>query len=533
MTPREPALTSERSLRESSVKRVVRVCSAATVATLLLSILTAGPAVAAATRHAQPTTLKLISTSSNVQVDRYGNDPGMLNLSLFVAAPHGFEVRARRARYDRPIVATRVLRSGSHVTVEPLFERVETFDGLTGFFNITVLSESGATVSSWTAPFCPNSWGRVRVSPSASDRPSYPDDCTAGVWTRGMVWGIDAGWASPVTLGFLPRGLADGTYTAAVTANPAWASALGVDPGEFSQQVAFTLSTIVYQGPGPVKRVAGRPSPRHTRRTPQRPKAARVPGANGRPDLVPLPAWDIKFRVPDFGDGGGDGGGIIIPPVPSPQATGTPTGDPQPEQRDILQFAATVWNAGPSPLVVDGFRRPGQEVMDAYQSFYVKGRRVATKRTGSLVYHQEHQHWHFLDFATHRLLDASGHRVVLGMKEGFCLAPTDAVDLTVPGAGLRPGEIGLGSACGDISALGIREVMPAGWGDTYGAGTQGQEFDVTEVPNGTYYIEVVANPIGSLVERATSNNRSLRRIEIGGTLGARTVTAAPYQGVNA
>ena len=39
-------------------------------------------------------------------------------------------------------------------------------------------------------------------------------------------------------------------------------------------------------------------------------------------------------------------------------------------QKDFLAFAANVWNAGPSQLVLDGFRQQGKDLMDAYQYFY-------------------------------------------------------------------------------------------------------------------------------------------------------------------
>jgi hypothetical protein len=57
--------------------------------------------------------------------------------------------------------------------------------------------------------------------------------------------------------------------------------------------------------------------------------------AEALPDLRSVPAWAIRVSDDHF-----------------------------------LNFAATVWNAGPSPLVVDGFRRDGEAVMDAYQYFY-------------------------------------------------------------------------------------------------------------------------------------------------------------------
>ena len=72
-----------------------------------------------------------------------------------------------------------------------------------------------------------------------------------------------------------------------------------------------------------------------------------------------------------------------------------------------------------------------------------------------------------------------------------------------------------------------------GWGDTYSQFLPGQSFDITNMSNGTYYIEVVANPDHRLYERSTSNNRSLRKVILGGTRGHRTVTVPPYQGIDA
>jgi hypothetical protein len=207
-----------------------------------------------------------------------------------------------------------------------------------------------------------------------------------------------------------------------------------------------------------------------------------------------------------------------------------------PADGDYLAFSADVWNAGPSRLTVDGFRRPGTGLMDAYQYFYdTKGEQVGWAPTGTLEYDTRdgHSHWHFTDFARYSLLAADKQEVVRSGKEAFCLAPTDAIHLTVKGANWKPGSTGLGSACGDASSLAIRETLDVGWGDTYEQFRPGQSFEITDLPNGTYWIQVVANPDNRLYERSRSNNTSLRKVVLGGTPGARTVTVPPYQGIDA
>jgi hypothetical protein len=49
------------------------------------------------------------------------------------------------------------------------------------------------------------------------------------------------------------------------------------------------------------------------------------------------------------------------------------------------------------------------------------------------------------------------------------------------------------------------------------------------VPNGTYYIEVAANPQHKIYETDVDNNVSLRKVILSGTAGERTVLVPPYE----
>jgi hypothetical protein len=77
-----------------------------------------------------------------------------------------------------------------------------------------------------------------------------------------------------------------------------------------------------------------------------------------------------------------------------------------------------------------------------------------------------------------------------------------------------------------------RGKVPVGWGDTYIQSIAGQNFDITNVPNGTYYIKVVANPEKVLHETTTSNDVSLRKVILGGTPGHRTVKVPAWHGID-
>jgi hypothetical protein len=66
-------------------------------------------------------------------------------------------------------------------------------------------------------------------------------------------------------------------------------------------------------------------------------------------------------------------------------------------------------------------------------------------------------------------------------------------------------------------------VLDAGSGDTYLQYLPGQSFDLRGLANGTYYIQIKANPDKVLYEGRTSNNTSYRKVVVGGPAAARTV----------
>lgn len=239
----------------------------------------------------------------------------------------------------------------------------------------------------------------------------------------------------------------------------------------------------------------------------KRPATLRTtPRGGPRPDLRSLPAW-----------------GISLEPGTDEQ-TGESNG------KWYVNFGATVWNGGTSPLLVDGFRRSGTELMDAYQYFFdAKGNQVGSVPAGTMEWddREGHKHWHFTDFAQYNLLDSTQKLAVRSGKEAFCLANTDAVDYTIAGAKWQPDNTDLATSCGANTVIAVREVLDIGNGDTYSQARPGQSFEVTDLPNGTYYIQVLANPANKLAEVSTANNSSVRRIVLGGTPENRTLTVPP------
>ena len=476
-------------------------------------------------------TLKLVAAADTVEVEAW-EGTAYVQPSVWLAAyDAAFEFRASHSAYDKPVKLTKTIIRGKKRTTTTAPAAI--VDGMKGFkdgLRVTLKNKAGKVILDENRPLCPGGYDRQRVQTDGATGPVYPEFCGGNWFTKGVLYGIERGMAVPTVsdLEFETKGETKLTMTMSVS-KPV-ADFLGLPKASRSAKQNLVIvdgcaeGGCEGEGEGGMGIMAAHGAgDDHGARTVV-PRESLEGGENGRgrlplggalgtikpgkpkkdtlPDLVSLPAWQISTAV--------DEGGT-----------------------DRLNFAANEWNAGPAPMIVEGFRRGTAPVMDAYQMFYRDGEQVGIKKTGTMEFHEapEHNHWHFLDFAKYELVDAKDKVVSTSGKQSWCLAPTDPVDLTVPGATLRPSQTGLESACGEKSALWLRESMPTGWGDTYNQ-AQTQAFDLSKVKNGTYRIKVTVNPDGNLYERTRSNNVSYRTITIGGKAGARTVKVPPYQGID-
>jgi hypothetical protein len=424
----------------------------------------------------------------SVELQKYGRSV-YLDLGAFlVTGDEAFEVRTVRPSYDRPLSSTIYLGGAAHPVPARL---VKSFGGPSGLVQVTLRDPDGAVVHQHRVSMC--TWAEsVRVRPDAPDTSPYPQGCFGyHPLSLGSVSGLEAGWGMSLMSNRGDVRLPLGRYTATVSIGRAYRDLLALP--------AATSTTTI--------------------------KVRVVKGDDG--------CHDCGFEAAR----GTDLGGSAVAPRPDGSAqtlAAPPEGAPLPDLRSLpafgmqmrrgqwLAFGANVWNAGPSPLVVDGFRRNDEDVMDAYQYFYdTDGDPAGRVEAGTMEWDARdgHLHWHFKDFARYRLLDADRNFVVRSKKEAFCLANTDAVDYTVPGANWNPGNTDLHTACGGYSSIGVREVLDVGSGDTYAQFRPGQSFNVGDLPAGKYFIEVTGNPAGNLAEADSTNNTSLRPVWITGKPG--------------
>ncbi len=473
--------------------------------------------------------VRLFAVGGRSTVSRGELRGGAGDLGLWVAAVGGgFQVDVTRPGYGAWQAAQVDPASGKMLRALPA-SLVDPARGLRQFLSVRFLDSRRRTAARELVTFCPNGES-ARIDDSGPPNPTYPGDCSAASFfpfVRGTVWGIDPGWAVTPALGQFPGfplgvpgpvrlppallrhlhggvNLKPGRYTAIASITSPYRALFAIP----TKQASATIHLRVVPSPPPPRP----PTIAHTalaRRlpTPLTATAAVQPDPATMPNLVALPAWHIRIR----------------------HTAG----------HDLLTFSATIWNAGPAPFTIEGYRRGNSNLMDAYEYFYdSSGNVVGRAPAGTMFYDngRGHHHWHLAQLAAYTLTGSS-HHAVRSHKQSFCIAPTDAVDLTVPGAVLTQANLGLGfggSTCDLYSpgAIWIREQLPAGWGDTYVQSVAGQAFDITHIPNGRYQIKVRVNPLGVLHETTTTDDIATRNIRLSGSPNAREVSVDPWYGIN-
>lgn len=447
-------------------------------------------------------TLRLFVASDHMTAVRNRHDVVFVDPGAYVT-PVGkdFKLIVNRPDYDTPVTAKQVDPDSGLILRTFTDDHLDGWNGLAEFAHLTVVDGHGETVASQDVSFCP--YASVRLSDQSPLTSAYPFGCYAsGPFFRGTVWGLDMGWASALSGGgyYYGGGLRwkarSNAYTIRIEIDPEWVDLLSIPADDASAEVSVSVGDHGSMAPSSSAPAA-----------PESPAAVPFastpivtePDPSTLPDFYALPAWNISVR------------------------------------RGFLNFNATEWNAGPGPMVVDGFRGDAESTMDAYQYFLRDGNPVGRALIGQLEYEAgRHNHWHLEGFIQYSLLDADKNLVEISSKESWCLVPTDAIDLSIPNADWNTYAQSLQSSCNfyQPSSLWVREVVPVGWGDTYGQYFNGGGFDVSDLPNGRYYIRTQVNPGGSIHEVTMTNDTQDRLVRLQGKGRERRVVVPPWHGID-
>ena len=175
--------------------------------------------------------------------------------------------------------------------------------------------------------------------------------------------------------------------------------------------------------------------------------------------------------------------------------------------RILLRLTTAMANRGRGAMELTGGMSYPDGTQDVYQRIFLEGGGSTTRLAGKFIYHPAHEHIHFDNFATYNLRDVTAGNGVGGVrasgdKISFCLLDIDHFNPGLPGS--PPG--GRYESCGQTQGVSV------GWADVYDQSLPDQWIDVTDVTDGTYWLEVVSDPDNRLTESDETNNTA--RIQI-------------------
>ena len=191
--------------------------------------------------------------------------------------------------------------------------------------------------------------------------------------------------------------------------------------------------------------------------------------------------------------------------------------------RILLRLTSATPNVGAGPMELRGGATHPDNTQDVYQRIYLDGAGFTNRLAGTFEYDPSHGHIHFDGYAQFNLRLVTGANgvgpiIAGGLKTSFCLLDSAPYNLSLPGAPFS----GHYDSCDQIQGISV------GWSDVYDQFLPNQWIDITDVPNGTYWLETIVDPDDHLLESNETNNTA--RIQI--TLDSQPASAYPPGDVN-
>jgi hypothetical protein len=187
-----------------------------------------------------------------------------------------------------------------------------------------------------------------------------------------------------------------------------------------------------------------------------------------------------------------------------------------------LRLSNTIANIGAGPLEIfpssasdncDGDGNPDND-RTAYQRIFRDTSRdgifersqdidATVRVAGCMVFHPEHNHWHFMNFSKYVLRrESDGSIAARSTKVSFCVVDGARFFPKLPGSPDRGHYPGGGQGCTQTAVEGLS----IGWADMYTSALPGQDIDITGLSTGRYCLTSTADPVNRLREANDSNN---------------------------
>ena len=194
--------------------------------------------------------VRLEAAQRSITLDRFGGkvflDPGIWVAAL--GSPLQFDVR--RMPYTSPITITQIIHAPfGGIVRRPLPASIlDGWNGLRRFIRLTARNAAGKVVVSQQVTFCPDSYQPARVRPASPPTSPYPQQCPTVPFAKGMVWGVQKGWAiDPVQTDFFGPGpvkLPLGVYRVTETISSVYRRLFGIS----ARDATATVTVKVVKG---------------------------------------------------------------------------------------------------------------------------------------------------------------------------------------------------------------------------------------------------------------------------------------------
>lgn len=194
------------------------------------------------------------------------------------------------------------------------------------------------------------------------------------------------------------------------------------------------------------------------------------------------------------------------------------------QQNEFLRFTNVWANLGPGtlefePLFPDPDANEGA-TQDAFQNLYddegnfgLTDQNVWHETVSQFIFHETHNHWHIDDIGEFaiRSYDPNNPNVpgdiiddAFSIKVGFCVT-----DVFKYNGDESPTSQRIYWDC----EVGLQGIEP-GWVDQYHQSVEGNEIDITNLPNGTYFLTHTWNPTNTFVDADASNDVAWMKFDL-------------------
>jgi len=191
--------------------------------------------------------------------------------------------------------------------------------------------------------------------------------------------------------------------------------------------------------------------------------------------------------------------------------------------RTHLRLSNGTANAGDGKLYIYGSGVDnGDGSENILQRVYLDGGTWFDRTAGAFIFHESHNHIHVEDWSIYRLREALpgdgvGAEVAKGVKTSFCILDLAIYDNTLPNHDPSGQFFNCSSTIQGLSV---------GWVDIYSKNLAGQNIDITDVPDGTYWLESEVDPFDWFLESDESNNTTRIKVTLG---GGPAINPDPYE----